>query len=62
MLQVRLAFEIINQDPPATCGAEVVAAVEAAVGELGLSSKHMVSRAYHDSLFMAQASVKLVVP
>lgn len=30
--QVRLAVETINQDPPATCGAEVVAAVEAAVG------------------------------
>lgn len=52
--KVRLSFEIINQDPPATCGGEVVGAVEAAVGELGLSSKHMVSRAYHDSLFMAQ--------
>lgn len=52
--QVRLAMDIINQDPPATCGKEVVGAVEAAVKELGLSSKHMVSRAYHDSLFMAQ--------
>lgn len=51
---VRLRFDVINQDPPATCGAQVVVAVEQAVQHLGLSSKHMVSRAYHDSLFMAQ--------
>lgn len=30
-LQVRLAIDTINQDPPAACGAEVVEAVEAAV-------------------------------
>jgi ureidoglycolate amidohydrolase len=52
--KVRLAVETINQDPPAACGAPVVAAVEAAVREVGASSKRMVSRAYHDSLFMAQ--------
>lgn len=49
-VQVRFSVETINQDPPATCGADVVSSVEAAVKELGLSSKHMVSRAYHDSL------------
>lgn len=52
--KVRLSFETINQDPPATCGPEVVSAVEGAVKLLGYSSKRMVSRAYHDSLFMAQ--------
>ncbi|KAI7836995.1 hypothetical protein COHA_009177 [Chlorella ohadii] len=52
--KVRLQIETINQDPPAACGTEVVAAVEGAVRELGLSSKRMVSRAYHDALFMAQ--------
>jgi ureidoglycolate amidohydrolase len=58
-LQVRLSFEVINQDPPATCGSHVVGAVEEAVAQLGLTSKHMVSRAYHDSLFMAQVSHRL---
>lgn len=53
-LQTRVSFEVINQDPPATCGGEVVAAGEAAAAQLGLSTKHMVSRAYHDALFMAQ--------
>ena len=45
---------MVNQDPPATCSDEIQAAVAAAVAELGLSSKRMVSRAYHDSLFMAR--------
>ncbi|KAL4419542.1 hypothetical protein ABPG77_006873 [Micractinium sp. CCAP 211/92] len=52
--KVRHSVDVINQDPPATCGADVVAAVQASADELGLSSKRMVSRAYHDSLFMAQ--------
>lgn len=46
--------EVLNADPPATCGAEVVAAVERAATGLGLPCKRMVSRAYHDSLFMAR--------
>ena len=33
---------------------QVVAAVKAAGKQLGLQPKPMVSRAYHDSLFMAQ--------
>ena len=33
---------------------QVVNAVQAATEQLGLSQKQMVSRAYHDSLFMAQ--------
>ena len=49
-----MAVSTINQDPPATCGGGVVAAVEGAVAELGYSSTQLVSRAYHDSLFMAQ--------
>ena len=44
---------MINQDPPATCGDAVVSAVEQSATALGLSHKTMVSRAYHDSLFMA---------
>ncbi|PNW82164.1 hypothetical protein CHLRE_06g276700v5 [Chlamydomonas reinhardtii] len=51
---VRMSSRVINQDPPATCHSDVVEAVAAAAGALGLRTKHMVSRAYHDSLFMAR--------
>lgn len=51
---VRYSVETINQDPPATCGQKVVDSVLASVKERGYSHKQMVSRAYHDSLFMAQ--------
>ncbi|DBA99429.1 TPA: hypothetical protein ACH3X3_012024 [Trebouxia sp. C0006] len=46
--------DMINQDPPATSAHQVVNAVLSATKQLGLSHKQMVSRAYHDSLFMAQ--------
>lgn len=51
---LRFRIETINADPPARCGPEVVAAVTASAREAGLTCKPMVSRAYHDSLFMAQ--------
>eukprot|EP00249_Psilotum_nudum_P012768 c23969_g1_i1 orf=124-1533(+) len=46
-------FEIVNQDPPAHSGSSVIEAIEIAVEQLGLDHKRMISRAYHDSLFMA---------
>ena len=46
-------LELINADPPATCGAEIVEAIEQSVHESGLTFQKMISRAYHDSLFMA---------
>ncbi|KAK3257045.1 hypothetical protein CYMTET_33852, partial [Cymbomonas tetramitiformis] len=49
-----VTVEVINQDPPATCGKDVVAAVTASVEQLGLPNQVMVSRAYHDALFMAK--------
>lgn len=52
--KVRVETQMINQDPPATCDDRIQAAVAAAAKELGLSTKKMVSRAYHDSLFMAR--------
>lgn len=52
--KVRHSVEVINQDPPATCGDKVQKAALNAVKQLDLSHKSMVSRAYHDSLFMAQ--------
>ena len=51
---LRAAVETLNADPPATCGAAVVAAAQAACRQLGLAYKTMPSRAYHDSLFMAR--------
>ena len=51
---VRAEVELLNADPPAAMAGPVVAAVESACGRLGLGCQRMVSRAYHDSLFMAQ--------
>ncbi|MBA0767176.1 hypothetical protein Gotri_016114 [Gossypium trilobum] len=47
-------FKIINQDPPAHSNGSVIKAVVHASGELNLTYKYMISRAYHDSLFMAR--------
>lgn len=52
--KVRHAVALINQDPPARCDERIQDAVAGAAAQLGLSTKHMVSRAYHDSLFMAR--------
>ncbi|XP_073134165.1 ureidoglycolate hydrolase isoform X2 [Henckelia pumila] len=49
-------FKIINQDPPALSEDSIIKATETACKELNLSYKKMISRAYHDSLFMARIS------
>lgn len=51
---VKVAVETLNSDPPATMSERVVAAAEQACGQLKLPHMRMVSRAYHDSLFMAR--------
>ncbi|HUN85661.1 MAG TPA: M20 family metallo-hydrolase [Terracidiphilus sp.] len=51
---VSITTELVNADPPATCDAGILAAMEAAARDAGKSHKRMVSRAYHDSLFMAR--------
>jgi N-carbamoyl-L-amino-acid hydrolase len=51
---VTITTELVNADPPATCDAEIVSTMEAAADEAGKTYKKMVSRAYHDSLFMAR--------
>jgi N-carbamoyl-L-amino-acid hydrolase len=53
---VRMEFEEINADPPAAGDQKTVAIAERVCEELGLRSMRMVSRAYHDSLFMARVS------
>lgn len=49
-------FRIVNQDPPAISDKSIIKAMEAASNELNLPHKLMISRAYHDSLFMARIS------
>jgi len=47
-------FKIVNQDPPALSDKLVIKKMAEAATELNLSHKMMISRAYHDSLFMAR--------
>jgi ureidoglycolate amidohydrolase len=51
---VDLKLERINADAPAICDTALAQAVADACAESGASSIRMVSRAYHDSLFMAR--------
>jgi ureidoglycolate amidohydrolase len=53
---VQLEFSEINADPPAPGDARTIAIAEQVCVELGLRYRRMVSRAYHDSLFMARVS------
>ena len=52
---VRATVDVLNADPPAAMATGVVTAAETACRHLKLTSQQMVSRAYHDSLFMAHA-------
>jgi ureidoglycolate amidohydrolase len=51
--KIRISFERLNVDPPAICDASLVQTVSDICQELKISCKRMISRAYHDSLFMA---------
>jgi N-carbamoyl-L-amino-acid hydrolase len=53
---VEMEFEEINEDPPAAGDPRTVRIAEEVCARLGLASLRMVSRAYHDSLFMARVS------
>lgn len=44
----------LNVDPPAICDPALVDTVVGTAERLGYKAKRMISRAYHDSLFMAQ--------
>jgi ureidoglycolate amidohydrolase len=52
--ELHVRVETLNHDPPARAAASVVSAVESACREAGLPFLSMVSRAYHDALFMAR--------
>jgi N-carbamoyl-L-amino-acid hydrolase len=45
---------LVNADDPAQSSPHIVAALNAIASQLGIPVKKMVSRAYHDSLFMAR--------
>ncbi len=51
---VRGAVETINADPPAACDARIVETILHRAQTAGLGSARMISRAYHDTLFMAR--------
>jgi ureidoglycolate amidohydrolase len=51
---VNARVEMLNADPPASSSQTVLEAARAACNEMNLIPKEMVSRAYHDSLFMAR--------
>jgi N-carbamoyl-L-amino-acid hydrolase len=44
----------LNADPPASCDSALVAAAEQVCQQQGIGYQRMVSRAYHDTLFMAR--------
>ena len=51
---VSIAESTVNADLPATSSPKIVEAVESACRHINVSHRRMVSRAYHDSLFMAR--------
>ena len=51
---VTITTEVINSDAPATCSPTILKAIEQACTQEQITSQRMVSRAYHDSLFMAR--------
>jgi len=53
---VRAEWTEINADPPAAGDPRTIAVAEQVCAELGLKCRRMVSRAYHDSLFLARVS------
>ena len=51
---IAATIEMINADPPAQSDPSILDAIRASVADMKVSSLEMVSRAYHDSLFMAR--------
>jgi ureidoglycolate amidohydrolase len=52
--RVTVTIERLNADPPARCAPGIVDAIAAACEARALSHAPMISRAYHDSLFMSR--------
>ncbi len=54
--QVQMQMEMLNADLPASSSPHVLQAIESACGEMKIPSRRIVSRAYHDSLFMSRVA------
>jgi ureidoglycolate amidohydrolase len=52
--KIKLNFQRLNIDPPAVCDAGLVQTISRVCRELNISANKLISRAYHDSLFMAR--------
>ena len=52
--QLEAEVVVVNADPPATCAPEIITAIRTAAATEGLVAQTLVSRAYHDTLFMAR--------
>jgi N-carbamoyl-L-amino-acid hydrolase len=61
---VTLQVERLNVDAPAICDSVLVETIAAVCKQAGVSHKKMISRAYHDTLFMAQVcrSTMIFIP
>ena len=53
---VSIKLRMINADPPAACAEEILSAIEDACFAENIGHRRMVSRAYHDTLFMARVA------
>jgi ureidoglycolate amidohydrolase len=53
---VTIREEVVNADPPAQCAPSIVEALSQACAKHHFASMKMVSRAYHDSLFMSRVA------
>jgi ureidoglycolate amidohydrolase len=52
--KVSIATELLNADAPADCAAVVIEALERSAEKHKIVSQRMISRAYHDSLFISR--------
>jgi ureidoglycolate amidohydrolase len=53
---VRVSEVLVNADQPASCSPNILGVIDEVCRSRGITARHMVSRAYHDSLFMARIS------
>jgi len=52
--RVGVRTEVLNSDPPATCDRHIVQIIEESAQAHALTAMRLISRAYHDSLFMSR--------
>jgi N-carbamoyl-L-amino-acid hydrolase len=59
--KIEFTIERLNQDPPAVCDAALVKTVSEICRAQKISCMKMISRAYHDSLFMARICPTMMI-